>query len=119
MRITLCGSGKYESQYHQLNMDLSLRGHVVYGMAVYASQMGGVKDWYTDSQKVTLDHVHKMKILNSEGIVVINNGGYVGDSTESEIQYAQDAGKRVFWLEPPNRWDRNVQELLTPTGDIS
>lgn len=33
-------------------------------------------------------------------ILVLNVGGYVGDSTRSEIAYAQRRGKTIRYLEP-------------------
>ena len=36
----------------------------------------------------------------ADEILVLNVGGYVGDSTKSEIEYAQRHGKAIRWLEP-------------------
>lgn len=100
MKITLCGSGKFEKEFKQWNKDLSLKGHIVYGMSTYASEQGA-KDWFTPDQKATLDLVHIGKIENSEAIVVLNVGGYIGDSTRKEIKYAKRIGRRIFFLEIP------------------
>lgn len=40
------------------------------------------------------------KRLTLECNMVINVGGYVGDSTKSEIKYALEHGKNVEYLEP-------------------
>lgn len=100
MRITLCGSAKFEQEFKEWNELLTLAGHVVYSLAVYPSDHGGDKDWYTPSEKTMLDLVHKRKIDNSEAILVLNVGGYIGESTQSEILHAVDHGKQVYWLEP-------------------
>ncbi len=34
-----------------------------------------------------------------DGIFVINVGGYIGESTRSEIEYARELGKTVEYLE--------------------
>ena len=34
-------------------------------------------------------------------IYVINVGGYIGDSTRSEIEYALKTGKRIDYLDKP------------------
>jgi hypothetical protein len=47
-----------------------------------------------------LDELHKRKIDLADQVLVINVGGYVGDSTKSEIRYAFRHGKPVRWLEP-------------------
>jgi hypothetical protein len=55
----------------------------------------------TAEQKVMLDDLHKRKIDLADEILVLNVGGYVGDSTYSEIKYAIAHGKRVRYLENP------------------
>ena len=46
-----------------------------------------------------LDDMHKRKIDMADEIFVINVGGYIGESTRSEIDYAQMTGKPVRYLE--------------------
>ena len=43
--------------------------------------------------------MHKRKIDMADEIFVINVGGYIGDSTKSEIEYAIKNGKKVNYLE--------------------
>lgn len=49
--------------------------------------------------KEMLDDMHKRKIDMADSIYVINVGGYIGDSTKSEIAYAKAHGKEVQYLE--------------------
>lgn len=49
--------------------------------------------------KEMLDDMHKRKIDMSDEIYVINVGGYIGDSTRSEIQYAEAHGKTVCYYQ--------------------
>jgi len=44
--------------------------------------------------------MHKRKIDMADEIFVINVGGYIGSSTQSEIEYAEATGKTVKYLEP-------------------
>ena len=46
-----------------------------------------------------LDDMHKRKIDMADEIFVINKGGYIGESTRSEIEYAKSIGKPVRYLE--------------------
>ena len=46
-----------------------------------------------------LDEIHKQKIDMSDEIYVINVGGYIGESTKNEIEYAKEKGKRISYLE--------------------
>lgn len=48
-----------------------------------------------------LDDMHKRKIDMADEIFVINVGGYIGNSTRSEIEYAGANGKPVHYLENP------------------
>lgn len=49
--------------------------------------------------KEMLDDMHKRKIDMADEIYVINVGGYIGSSTQSEIEYAKATGKAVRYLE--------------------
>lgn len=46
-----------------------------------------------------LDDMHKRKIDMADEIYVINVGGYIGESTMSEIEYAKKNGRGVRYLE--------------------
>lgn len=97
MKLTLCGSAKFEKDYHIWNKLLSLAGHVVYGLAAWPS-IEGKKDWFTEEEKNTLDLIHLAKIDASDAIVVLNPGGYVGESTKKEILWAYMNDKSIFAL---------------------
>lgn len=100
MTITLCGSARFEEAFKNANVRLTLAGHTVYSLAAYPSDMGGLKDWYSEEQKAELDRAHLRKIDNSEAIYVIAPGGYVGESTAREIAYAKKTGKLVMCAYP-------------------
>lgn len=98
MKLTLCGSSRFEQQFHEWNEDLTFSGHVVYSLAVFPSTKDS-RVWYTKEQKSTLDAIHYAKILNSDGIVVLNVNNYIGDSTKNEIQWAKILEKQIYYLE--------------------
>lgn len=98
MIVTLCGSARFEKWFKIWNTALSLAGHSVFTLSAYPSDQGG-KNWYTDLQKDTLDEVHKRKISVSQAVVVLNPFGYVGDSTISELKYANDNHIPIYALE--------------------
>ena len=97
MRLTLCGSLKFEDVFKEWNKQLTLAGHVVYSVACYPSDNDG-KDWYTTEQKAMLDVMHLAKIDNSDGIFVLDVDGYIGESTKREIIYATYREKRICYL---------------------
>ena len=49
--------------------------------------------------KEMLDDMHKRKIDMADSIYVINVGGYIGESTRSEIEYAKANNKPVRYME--------------------
>ena len=46
------------------------------------------------------DELHKRKIDLCDEVFVLNVGGYIGESTRNEIEYANNIGKPVKYLEP-------------------
>jgi hypothetical protein len=46
-----------------------------------------------------LDELHKRKIDLADEVLILNVGGYIGDSTRSELEYARAKGKVIRWLE--------------------
>lgn len=99
MKITLCGSARFEEYFKFWNEMLSLYGHTVYTLSVYPSQKEVGKDWYSEEEKRTLDRVHLDKISNSDAIFVINPFAYLGESTLKEVEFAKRHGKQIFCLE--------------------
>ncbi len=53
----------------------------------------GMDEGMFSKTKEMLDDMHKRKIDMADEIYVINVGGYIGDSTRSEIEYARETGK--------------------------
>ena len=97
-RLTLCGSTKFRAEYELWNKRLTLAGFLVYSV----SGFGHSGDTFTEEEKSRLDQIHLAKIDASHAIVVLNVGGYVGESTSREIAHAKAAGKPVYFLEGDN-----------------
>ncbi len=55
------------------------------------------KDAYTDEEANILDKMHKEKIKISDAILVVNVDGYIGNSTQSEIEYAKSLNKEIIY----------------------
>lgn len=54
----------------------------------------------SDDQKTVLDALHLRKIDLADRILVVNPGGYIGESTSREIDYARAIGKPVAFTDP-------------------
>lgn len=105
---TLCGSTRFPDAFALANMHLSMLGRIVIGLGMmgHADVPTGARFLTSDGDESTpekqgLDQLHFRKIEISDGIFVVNPGGYVGSSTKREIAYAQSLGKSVEWMFPP------------------
>jgi hypothetical protein len=92
--ICICGSMKFQEKMRWMASHLTLEGAIVVMPNVNAKQ-----DTITPEQKIALDELHKRKIDISSAVFVVNVGGYIGDSTASEIAYALNNNKEVYYLE--------------------
>ena len=52
-----------------------------------------------DTVKVALDELHKRKIDLADEVLILNVGGYIGESTASELAHAEKCGKCIRFLE--------------------
>jgi hypothetical protein len=102
--ITLCGSTKFKDEFIKAQKDLTLKGNIVISVGLFGHS-GDDEVWENMDEgtltktKEMLDDMHKRKIDLADEIFVINVGGYIGESTKSEIEYAKSAGKKVNYLE--------------------
>ena len=80
-----------------------MAGRIVLSVGFYPhsqAQAHGEDVGCTPEQKVRLDELHLRKIDLADEILVLDVGGYVGESTSREIVHAVKTGKPVRWLEP-------------------
>jgi hypothetical protein len=94
--ITLCGSTKFKNEFNKSNLDLTLSGKIILQPGCFAHFDNII---ITEEQKINLDLLHKEKILMSDCIYVINKDKYIGSSTKSEIEFAINHKKPIFYLE--------------------
>jgi len=102
--VTLCGSTRFYPAFQEANFRETMAGRIVLSVGFYPhnAQVHGEGVGITPEQKEALDVLHKQKIDLSDEILVLNVGGYIGDSTKGEIRHAIKTGKKVRWLEPEN-----------------
>lgn len=76
-----------------VNRDLTFAGVIVVAP-------GEADELITDKQKAALNALHLRKIDLADRILVVNPGGYVGESTRGEIDYARAIGKPISFTDP-------------------
>ena len=103
--ITLCGSTRFKDEFMEAQKRLTLEGNIVISVGLFGHS-GDYEVWENMDEgtltatKEMLDDMHKRKIDMADEIFVINVGGYIGESTRSEIEYAAIHGKTVKYLNP-------------------
>lgn len=105
--VTLCGSTRFKDEFLEVQKRLTLEGNIVISVGLFGHSgdnevWENMKEGTITATKEMLDDMHKRKIDMADEIFVINVGGYIGDSTRSEIKYAQNTGKTVRYLEEVN-----------------
>jgi hypothetical protein len=126
--VCLCGSTRFYDAFQRANYEETMKGNIVLSVGFCAhakdemervhSQDVGI----TPQQKAELDELHKRKIDLADEILVLNVGGYIGESTASEIHYARLLGKGIRYLEstPETRGgsfvDLELSEATDPFG---
>jgi uroporphyrinogen-III decarboxylase len=96
--ITLCGSIKFKTEFMKVQEELTLDGNIVLTPNFFYN----LKDEINIETRKMLDEMHRQKIDMANEIYVINFGGYIGESTKYEIEYAKAKGKKIYYLEPLN-----------------
>lgn len=102
--ITLCGSTRFKREFLEVQKKLTLEGNIVISVGLFGHS-GDNEVWDNMDEgtltktKIMLDDMHKRKIDMSDAIYVINVGGYIGESTKSEIEYACLTNKEIMYLE--------------------
>lgn len=91
--VCICGSTRFVDEMRAANRDLTFAGVIV----VAPGEAGEV---VTHEQKTALDALHLRKIDLADRVLVVNPGGYVGESTRREVAYARATGKPISFTHP-------------------
>ena len=92
--ITVCGSYKFKKEMTVITEKMALQGNC---MLTPIELTKSDKDAYTEEEASMLDQMHKEKIKLSNAILVVNVNGYIGNSTQSEIEYAKSLNKEILY----------------------
>jgi len=107
--IVFCGSSRFIGQMAILMWEFEKMGNICMGLHYlpydycqkYQANADGSVDHIAEQEGIAeqMDELHKRKIDLADEIFVVNVGGYIGDSTRSEIEYATKHGKVIKYLE--------------------
>lgn len=92
--VCLCGSTRFPEALEEAYLSEVMKGNIP---LIF---LPNTRKWHNDVKiKTQLDKMYKYKIDLSDEILVLNVGGYIGDSTRNEVAYARAHGKKVRYLE--------------------
>ena len=98
--VCLCGSTRFSRAFNNANLEETLKGNIVLtvGSMTHSDDELGAR--ITPEIKTMLDDLHFKKIELADEVLVLNQGGYIGESTRNEIAHATRLGKTIRYLEP-------------------
>ena len=101
--VCLCGSTRFPDHFHAAGWRFTLDGCIVLSIGVCkwveTPDGGHVAEALGPGVAEALDELHLRKIDLADMVFVLNVGGYIGESTRREIEYAEQTGKPVMYLE--------------------
>ena len=111
--VCLCGSTKFKDAFIEANFRETMKGHIVLSVGFFR-HTDEVRSC-TEEEKKMLDALHFDKIELADEVLVLNVGGYIGESTQSELDYAIEHGKNIRYLEAQN--EKAADNLGIPKGN--
>lgn len=101
--VCFCGSTRFAEYFMIKRWELEKQGIITFGINILPNNYfadGNAHGAEQENVKDILDELHKRKIDLSDEVFILNVGGYIGESTRSELDYAIKIGKPVKYLEP-------------------
>jgi hypothetical protein len=109
--VCLCGSTRFVDEFNRQRVRLTHAGAIVLSIEIVTTQALDEDPQHVDhGLKARLDELHKRKIDLADKVLVLNVGGYIGESTRSEIDYAKKIGRPVSYLQPVEDTDSEVRD---------
>lgn len=100
--VCLCGSARFANEFMRASFQETVSGNIVLSVGGFSVNTDG--NWQqlivTAEQKLQLDKLHLQKIDIADEVLVINVGGYIGESTLNEIKHALKTNKIIRFMEP-------------------
>ena len=92
--VCLSGSARFLDVWVDAYIKESIKGRIV---LTIAGDCRVRSDYEQVKPMLDLMYLHKIKMADE--LLVLNVGGYIGESTRREIAYARSLKKKIRWLE--------------------
>ena len=103
--VCLCGSTRFWREFQAASLRETMDGKIVLSIGAATGtddeHFGNLPSAEYDAIKRRLDLLHLYKIDLADEVLILNVGGYVGESTRRELEYAEAHGKCIRYLEEP------------------
>lgn len=115
--VCLCGSTRFWREFQRAGLEETLKGNIVLSIGAASGtddeHFGNLSREEYDGVKTMLDQLHLRKIDMADEVLILNPGGYIGESTGNELMYAVEQGREIRFLEPlaakPGwRWENSL-----------
>lgn len=104
--VVLCGSTRFWRQFQKSSLEETLAGKIVLSIGAASGtddeHFGNLPPEEYKRVKTMLDALHLRKIDLADEVLILNVGGYIGQSTQRELEYARSNGKYIRFLEEPS-----------------
>ena len=98
--VCLCGSTRFYDEFQKAYFEETMKRRIVLSVGFKPGvQEHGQTVGITPEQKEMLDELHMRRIDLADEVYILNKGGYVGESTRKELEYARSKGKPIRYLE--------------------
>lgn len=105
--ICLCGSTRFTEAMLIHQWELTKKGFIVLSWCALPKSYPRGKDRNhigdQEGVKELVDEIHLRKIDLADEVVILNVGGYIGESTQRELDYARKMKKVIRFLEPEKK----------------
>lgn len=107
-KVTISGSMRFFEEMLNAASTLQREGYITY--VPFPDGRDGSE--IPEDVKRLYDEEHMQKISDSDFLFVVNVGGYIGNATRREIEYAESIGKVVIYLEESGSRTENMRREL-------
>ena len=95
--ICICGSTRFADMHAMKRWEFEKQGIIALSINILPSSYAiGAHIAEEEGVKEVLDELHLRKIDMSDEVFIVNVGGYIGESTKAEIEYAKLMKKPVI-----------------------
>lgn len=101
--VCLCGSLRFAVEMIAASDQLALEGSIVLTPAFLTAVDNGDRPALSAEEREALGELHLRRIDLADRVLVVNPGGYLGESTQREIAHARAAGKAVSFTDHEER----------------